>query len=48
MAGERVASPDSPRHSEQLSCTKYFHPGYGLFYINYQTFDSFLELTELI
>ena len=23
------------RRSEQLSCTKFFHPSYGLFYINY-------------
>ena len=27
---ERTAYPDSSRRSEQLSCTKYFHPSYGL------------------
>ena len=32
---ERAAYSDSSRRSEQLSCTKYFHPGYGLFCINF-------------
>ena len=36
MADERAAYPDSSRRSEQLSCTKYFHLTYGLFYINFQ------------
>ena len=35
VADERAAYPDSSRHSEQLSCTKYFHPSYVLFYINF-------------
>ena len=48
MADEWAAYSDSSRHSEQLSCTKYFHPSYGLFYINFESFISFLELTELI
>ena len=31
MRGGRTAAyPDSSRRSEQLSCTKYFHPSYGL------------------
>ena len=34
VADERTAYPDSSRRSEQLSCRKYFHPSYGLFYIN--------------
>ena len=34
VADERAAYPDSSRRSEQLSCTKFFHPSYGLFYIN--------------
>ena len=36
VAVERVAYPDSFRRSEQLSCTKFFHPSYGLFYINFK------------
>ena len=35
VAGERAVNSDSSRRSEQLSCTKYFHPSYGLFYINF-------------
>ena len=33
VADEQAAYPDSPRHSEQLSCRKYFHLSYGLFYM---------------
>ena len=35
VAGERATYPDSSRRSEQLSCTKFFHPSYSLFYINF-------------
>ena len=41
-ADERAAYPDSSRRSEQLSCTEFFHPSYGLFYINLKRFKSFL------
>ena len=44
MADEPTAYPDSSRRSEQLSCTKYFHPSYELFYINFQSFNSFSNL----
>ena len=33
VADERAAYPDSSRRFEQLSCRKYFHPRYGLFYM---------------
>ena len=33
VADERAVYPDSSRRSEQLSCRKYFHPSYGLFYM---------------
>ena len=39
---ERVAYPDSSRCSEQLSCTKFFHPSYGLFYINFKDLINLL------
>ena len=42
VADERIAYPDSSRRSEQLSCTKFFHPSYGLFYIDFKRFNSFL------
>ena len=42
MADERAAYPDSSRRFEQLSCTKFFHPSYRLFYINFKRFKSFL------
>ena len=48
MADERVAYLDSSRHSEQLSCTKFFHPSYGLFYINFQSFSLFLKFLDLL
>ena len=48
MADERVAYPDSSRRSEQLSCTKFFHPSYGLFYINFKSFNLFSEFLDLI
>ena len=41
VADERVAHPDSSRRSGQLSCTKYFHPSYRLFYINFKRFNPF-------
>ena len=44
MADERAAYSDSLCRSDQLSCTKYFHPSYGLFYINFQSFIVFLFL----
>ena len=40
--GRRAAYPDSSRRSEQLSCTKFLHPSYGLFYIDFKRFKSFL------
>ena len=42
MVDERAAYPGSSRRSEQLSCAKFFHPSYGLFYINFKRFKSFL------
>ena len=39
---ERTAYPESSRRSEQLSCTKFFDPSYGLPYINFKRFKSFL------
>ena len=33
VSDEQAAHPDSSRHSEQLSCRKYFHLSYGLFYM---------------
>ena len=47
MADERTAYPDSSRRSEQLSCTKYFHPSYDLFSMIYQSFNDFLEFLKL-
>ena len=41
--GRTTAYPDSSRRSEQLSCIKFFHPGYGLLYIDFLKFKSFLE-----
>ena len=34
--GQTGAYPEPSRRSEQLSCTKYFHPSYRLFSINFQ------------
>ena len=44
MRGRRTSCEylDSSRRSEQLSCTKFSHPSYGLFYINFKIFKSFL------
>ena len=47
MADERSVYSDSSRTSKQLSCTKYFHPSYGLFSMNYQSFNDFLEFLKL-
>ena len=44
MADERAAYPDSSRRSEQLSCTKFFHPSYGLFYMNFKRFKLILAV----
>ena len=41
VVDERAAYPESPRRSEQLSCTKFFDPSYGLPYINFKRFKSF-------
>ena len=30
LGGRTVAYPGSSRRSEQLSCTKFFHPSFGL------------------
>ena len=48
MADERAAYTDSSRRSEQLSCTKYFHVSYGLFYMNFQRFKQYSEITGII
>ena len=34
VADEWTMYSNSSRRSEQLSCTQFFHPSYGLFYIN--------------
>ena len=34
---------DSSHCFEQLSCTKFFHSSYGLFYIDFKIFKSFFE-----
>ena len=39
---------DSSCLCEQLSCTKYFHPSYGYFYINFQSFKPFYEVSGFI
>ena len=41
--GERAAYPGSSRRSEQLSCTKFFHPSYGLFSTIFQRFSNILK-----
>ena len=43
VADERYAYPDLSRRSEQLSWRKYFNPSYGLFNINFKSFNSFLN-----
>ena len=48
MADEQAAYTDSSRRSEQLSCTKFFHPSYGLFYMIFQSFKQFLNFFEFI
>ena len=35
VCGGRTGCVSGIVSSEQLSCTKFFHPSYGLFYINY-------------
>ena len=47
MADERTAYPKASRRSEQLSCTKSFHPSYGLFYMIFQSFKQFLNFLNL-
>ena len=42
VAGEWTAYSDPSRCSEQVSCTKFFHLSYGLFYIDFKRFKSFL------
>ena len=34
----RIVYSDSLYFSDQFSCTNYFHPSYGLKYINFQSF----------
>ena len=46
MADERVAYPDSSRRFEQLSCIKYFHPNYGLFYMIIRSLKDFLKFQD--
>ena len=36
VVDEWAVYPGSSRRSEQLSCTKFFHPSYDLFYINFK------------
>jgi hypothetical protein len=43
----QAAYPGSPRRSEQLSCSKFFDPGYGLKDMIFQSFINFLELTGI-
>ena len=38
VADKRTTYSDSSRRSEQLSCTKFFDPSYGLFYMNFKRF----------
>ena len=40
---ERTAYSDSSHRSEQLSCTKYFNPSYGLKDMNLLRLFEFLE-----
>ena len=47
MADKRTAYSDSSRRSEQLSCTKYFHPSYGLFSMIFQSLFDFLEFIHI-
>ena len=44
MTDERTAYSDSLDFSEQLSYRKHFHPSYGLFSINFQSLNNFLDL----
>ena len=44
MADERVAYPGSSRRSEQLSCTKFFDPSYGLIYMVFQRFKQYSQI----
>ena len=49
MADEQAAYPDSSRRSEQLSCTKFFHPNYGLFTMIFsKILKDFLNFLEFI
>ena len=41
VADKRTAYSGSSRRSEQLSCTKYFHPSYGLFYMFFKVYLNF-------
>ena len=43
MRGGRTGcvSRFSSRRSKKLSCTKYFHPSYGLFYIDFNDLSVF-------
>ena len=47
MVDERATYSDSSRRSEQLSCTKYFHPSYGLFSMIFQSLFDFLEFIHI-
>ena len=40
MEDERAAYPGSSHRSKQLSCTKYFHPSYELFYMIIRGFKT--------
>ena len=39
---------DSLYFSDHFSYINYFHPSYGLFYMNFQSFNDFLEFLDLI
>ena len=45
--GRMAAYPNLSRRSEQLSCTKFFHPSYGLFYINSKRILSFSRIIRI-
>ena len=47
VADKRAVYSDSSRRSEQLSCRKHFHPSYGLFSMNFQRLNHFLDLFKL-
>ena len=47
MTNERTAYSDSLDFSEQLSYIKHFHPGYGLFSMNFQRLKHIMNLFKI-